>query len=133
MTQEVARMLGAPDIELYLSPSATAIALENSSPPALILPEGLVRQSRGRELRFLLGYGIGRIRAGLVAASKISLEELGQFVAAMLVLEVGSFVPPYPKDTIEALSRRIQKTLSKKALRELGPYALEVAGHSLQP
>jgi tetratricopeptide (TPR) repeat protein len=134
IVSDVARTLAVGAFELYVAPTPqNAILVENTDPPAIILPERLTAGRRPRELRFFLGHGLGRIRARLVGAQRISPEELAQFVAAMLVLEVGSFVPPYPAETIEPLLRRIQKHLPKKSLRELGPYALEVAGKPLDP
>jgi hypothetical protein len=85
------------------------------------------------ELRFLLGRAFGRVRAGFAGVLKLTEDQLGQFVAALLSLEVGSFVPPYDPATIEALAKRVQKLVGKKALRALGPYALEVAGTGFAP
>ena len=136
MAQEIARGFGVNEYDLYVVPELPQpVWIENGSPPAILLSErhAQATTTRPAEVRFLLGYALGRIRSGLVAACKIPPEELGHFVAAMLALEVGSFVPPYPAALVEPLARRIQKLLPKKSLRDLGPYALEVAGKGFTP
>jgi tetratricopeptide (TPR) repeat protein len=134
LATEVAHTFGVAAFELHVTAGAASpVAVDGGEPPLVILSAAAAHSNRSQELRFLLGYALGRIRAGLVAAFKLRQDELGRFVAALLALEVGSFVPPYPPSAIEPLARRIQKALSKKALRALGPYALELAGDRFQP
>jgi len=131
---DAARVLGVPEFELYVGTAfPNDVAVENGDPPALILGSHWLQHAGTQELKFLLARGLGRARARLLGALKLPLEELGQFIAALLTLEVGSFVPPYPAQLIEPLARRIVRVLPKRALRELGPYALEVAGGDFDP
>src|SRR5262249_8619565 len=108
-------------------------AVENADPVAIIIGAKWVQATEPQDLRFLLGRALGRARAGLVGALKLQPDELGHFLAALLSLEVSTFQSPYPAQVLEPLARRLQKLVPKKTLRELEPYALEVAGGKFQP
>src|SRR5262249_19062948 len=123
-----------PDVTLYLDHvHPDRVTLAGGRPPTIALGALWVTQADPLQLKFVLGCALGRARAGLLAAFHLPADELGRLPAALIQVETGSLLPPYSKDELEPIARRLAKTLPKKLLRELGPYALELSGANFQP
>jgi hypothetical protein len=108
--------LGEVDYELYHSSQPThLVALENTSPPSMIVGEGLVKRTVVKEQRFALGRAIKLLSDGSFLALVLGASELARLVAAA-VLPYNASCPAatYPASSLEDLPKRVQKALPRK-------------------
>ncbi len=85
--------------------------------------EGLVKRTQVKEQRFAIGRAIKRVMDGSFLASQLGAGELAKLIAvAVQPYYPTSPVAPYPSGLSDDLSKRLQKTLSRrsrKAIEEL--------------
>jgi tetratricopeptide (TPR) repeat protein len=124
---------GMQHFEVYVGGHAEQVAVENTDVPAVVLGTKWVKNGNPLELRFLLGSALGRVRLGLIGAVRISPEELGLFAASLMLL--GGSAPPlnYPIDRVQGVARRVDKLLSRKAVRDLRAVAARVGRSEFKP
>jgi tetratricopeptide (TPR) repeat protein len=132
---EVGAAFGINDFELYSTEAQPdALTVLPGFPPRLVLGSGWVGGLEPAEQRFALGRLFGRVRAGHVAAAGVAPEHLAQAVAAVLAFTLPPGSPGTAGvDPSSDMVKRLRKALGKTAQREVGLYALEVAGRNLDP
>ncbi|MBI5481303.1 MAG: tetratricopeptide repeat protein, partial [Deltaproteobacteria bacterium] len=132
---EVGAAFGVRDFELYCTEAQPdTLSVLPGFPPRLILGSAWVGGLEPAEQRFALGRLFGRVRAGHVAAAGLAPEYLAQAVAAVLAFTLPPGSPGTAGvDPQSDLVKRLRKALGKAAQREVGLYALEVAGRNLDP
>ncbi|HEY3352950.1 MAG TPA: hypothetical protein VGQ83_06855 [Polyangia bacterium] len=133
---EVASAFGLPGFELYVTEARPEVlAVVPGSPPQLVMGAGWVAGVLPAEQRSALGRLVGRARLGHAAAAETGAERLGQVIGAVLALTLPPGAPPtaFPGDASGDLAKRVRKGLGRAGLRDVGLYALEVAGRNLDP
>jgi hypothetical protein len=119
-----------PSFDLYLTRSAPAVfAVENSSPPAIILGAELMGRADPAEQRFLLARALKLIQGGLVVPSKLGASELDVVVGALGRQHVADYAP-VGADVGQIINeeRRLQKAISKRTKQEIMPFCYELTG-----
>ncbi|RME26797.1 MAG: tetratricopeptide repeat protein, partial [Deltaproteobacteria bacterium] len=113
--------LGELDVDIYLSNQPNhRVAVENTSPPALIVGEGLIKRSVVKEQRFALGRAVKLAGDGSYLALLLGEKNLAQLVAALLEPYVPqSPIVSYPGQLPAGFSKKVHKALPRKVRKEL--------------
>jgi cellulose synthase operon protein C len=108
--------LGEIEYEIYHSSQPThLVGIANTSPPALIVGEGLVKRTVVKEQRFALARAIKRISDGSFLATLIGPKELAKLMAAIAQpFHPNCPVVTYPSDLPADFSKRVSKSLPRK-------------------
>jgi tetratricopeptide (TPR) repeat protein len=108
--------LGEIEYELYQSSQPThLVALENTSPPSLIVGDGLIKRTVVKEQRFALGRAIKRISDGSYLATIIGTKELAKLLAAVVTpYHPSSPVATFPSELPPDMPKRVNKALPRK-------------------
>ncbi|HUU00878.1 MAG TPA: tetratricopeptide repeat protein [Myxococcota bacterium] len=121
LTNGIVSNLGEIEFELYHSTQPThLVAIENTSPPALIVGEGLLKRTVVKEQRFALARAVKRVSDGGFLAAVLGPRELSRLIAALVQpYHPNCPVATYPADLPADLPKRLAKVLPRKIRRAL--------------
>lgn len=126
---EIGRWLGVSELELWAAPASPRLSSPIGAQPVAVLVGREILALPDAEQRFLLARSIFLARAGLASLLRAPLHEL----TAMLVYVAQQFDPEFQligvdPGLVHEQGRRLAKIAPKRALEELGPLVLEMAG-----
>jgi tetratricopeptide (TPR) repeat protein len=133
LANRIAADLGVREFDLYVTAAMpNALLIEVTEPVSIVLGSKLVEGAHETECRFFLGRALKMTQAHMVLPMRLSAEDLGVLVAAL----VRQFVPDFKARNIDekrvaAEGARIAKIIPKKMQSELLPFALECASETL--
>ncbi len=128
LADRIARCLGVPDFELYLTPSwSGAIRVYPGDPPALVGPVGLAELPEGEQM-FALARLLTRVALGTTWLDEISIE----VADALLVASVRSVMPQFGlgevvgarEHAVNQLLPSVQRAIGRRqrrAIEDLAP------------
>jgi len=121
LTNGIISNLGEIEFELYHSTQPThLVGIENTSPPALIIGEGLLKRTVVKEQRFALARAIKRISDGSFIADLLGPRELSRLIAALVQpYHPNCPVATFPADMPADLQKRLAKALPRKVRRAI--------------
>ena len=133
LANRIAADLGIRDFDLYVTAAMpNALHLEPTEPVSIILGNKLVEGAHEVEVRFYLGRALKMVQSHMALPLRLSAEDLGVLVAAIVRQFVTDFKPHnLDEKRIVAEAQRIGKQIPKKMLGELSPFALECASETL--
>ncbi len=113
--------LGEMQYEIYHSNQPThLVAIENGSPPVMIVGAGLVKRTVVKEQRFALGQSIKRIFDGSHLGRLLGPLELSKLIAAtVLPYHPNSPVATFPGEPPRDLAKKINKALPRKVRKAM--------------
>ena len=120
----VAETFGVDEFEAFQARRGLVV-LEPSQPNALCIGQDVVKKFNVREQKFLIARAIFGLLNRTALLSRLNLEETANFLGAAVRVVVPSFAGLGKPS--EELLRTLRKTLSRRALRALGPAARAVA------
>ncbi len=127
VAQSVATQFGLGEIDVYVSSKLPwAMVAEPTSPVSLILGSAIA-SAGGDAIRFATGAALKLSHASLAVPARLSEDELGVLVIALLRL----FQPEFPMlavdpDAVATQSQKLRRLIPSNLLTELRPYALAV-------
>ncbi len=133
LANRIAADLGVRDFDLYVTNAMpNALLLEVTEPVSIVLGQKLVEGAHESECRFYLGRALKMTQTHMALPMRLSAEDLGVLVAAI----VRQFVPDFKPRNIDekrvvAEAARVAKVIPKKMQGELLPFALECASETL--
>jgi tetratricopeptide (TPR) repeat protein len=133
LANRIAADLGVREFDLYVtSAMPNALLIEVTEPVSIVLGSKLVEGAHETECRFFLGRALKMAQSRMTLPMRLSAEDLGVLVAAL----VKQFVPDFKPRNIDekrvaAEGARIAKFIPKKMHSELLPFALECASETL--
>jgi tetratricopeptide (TPR) repeat protein len=112
----MAANLGDMQFELYHSSQPThLVAIENGSPPSMIVGEGLIKRTVVKEQRFALGRAIKQISDGSFLGKLLGPKELPRLVAAaVLPYHPNSPIATFPGVSLDDMAKKLNKSLPRK-------------------
>jgi hypothetical protein len=112
----MATNLGDIQFELYHSSQPThLVAIENGSPPAMIVGEGLIKRTVVKEQRFALGRSIKQLSDGSFLGMLLGTKELPRLIAAaVLPYHPNSPIATFPGVSLDDMAKKINKALPRK-------------------
>ncbi|MCA9669387.1 MAG: tetratricopeptide repeat protein, partial [Myxococcales bacterium] len=120
----VADALGVGDFELYLSSQdAQIVAMLSGEKPGLVVGHQVVSTMDAAQ-RFRVGRAVSMLGVQASALSVLDRDELNRILGAAIFIHEPSVLFEAPRDDVEAMSRRLQKVLSRKAKKAL-PLAVD--------
>jgi tetratricopeptide (TPR) repeat protein len=121
LASNVALNIGPVDYEIFRSSQPNfLIAIENTSPPTMILGDSLVKRTSAKEQRFALGRSIKQLFDNSVFAYALDVTSLAQLIgAAVQPYFPNSALVTHAAGLSEDLSKRISKALPRKSRKEL--------------
>ncbi|HEV7554073.1 MAG TPA: hypothetical protein VGO00_01395 [Kofleriaceae bacterium] len=133
VAQSVATGLGFGDIDVYISQRQPwAMVAEPTSPISLVLGSS-IGESGGDTIRFAAGGALKLAQAALAIPARLSVDDLGVLVIALLRL----FQPEFPTGgadpaLVAAQAQKLKRLVPTGMLNELRPFALAVDGSQFQ-
>ncbi len=130
MILEMAGEMGIPELDIYLSQrQPTALAVEPTGPPSLVIGAHLASIDRPAELRFLVGRALKLSLCSLAVPARLGVEELGALVAGM----VRQFQPEFTPSGLDpahvaAEQQKLRRLIPSNMVQELAPFGLDIAG-----
>jgi hypothetical protein len=129
VAQSVATALGFGEIDVYISTRQPWVMVaEPTSPVSLILGSSIAGAG-GDAIRFAAGSALKLAQAQLAIPARLSAEDLGVLVTALMRL----FQPEFPviavdPDSVAAQLQKLRRLIPTSLLNELRPYALAIDG-----
>ncbi|HEY4238272.1 MAG TPA: hypothetical protein VGM88_00575 [Kofleriaceae bacterium] len=127
VAQSVATGLGFGEIDVYVSQRQPwAMVAEPTSPVSLVIGVAIA-QGGGDAIRFAAGGALKLAQSSLAIPARLSVDELGVLVTALLRL----FQPDFPidgvdADAVAAQAQKLRRLIPTGLLQELKPYALAI-------
>jgi hypothetical protein len=108
--------LGEMTYDLYVSNQPThQVGMATTSPPSLILGEGLIKRTVVKEQRFALGRAIKRIMDGSFLVTLLGAQELARLIAAVVQpYHPGCPAATFPSGSLDDLPKRVSKAIPRK-------------------
>jgi tetratricopeptide (TPR) repeat protein len=119
--------------EVYiLKDRPTALVVENTTPPAVLIGKGLLHEVTESEIQFILGRSLWMISRAMILPAHLKREVLELLVAGI----VRQYQPDYqPTDVdfkaLQQATKRANKVIPRKLKQDLMPFALECSGAGL--
>jgi len=129
----LARDFGVHGYDLYLLKSKpTALIVENTSPPAILVGKALLHEATEAELQFMMGRSLWMISRSMVLPAFLRREELELLMAGIVRQYQPDFQPADvdPKGLHDA-TKKVGRAIPRKLKQELMPFALECSGTSV--
>jgi tetratricopeptide (TPR) repeat protein len=129
MILEMAGEMGIPELDIYLSQrQPTALAVEPTSPPSLVIGAQLASLDRPAELRFLVGRALKLSLCSLAVPARLGVEELGALVAGMVRQFQPEFTPAgLDPAHVAAEQQKLRRLIPSNMVQELAPFGLDIA------
>ncbi|HEX7841877.1 MAG TPA: hypothetical protein VF469_30615, partial [Kofleriaceae bacterium] len=127
VAQSVASGLGFGEIDVYISNRQPWVMVaEPTSPVSLVLGSGIAGAG-GDTIRFAAGGALKLAQASLAIAARLSADDLGVLVVALLRL----FQPEFPivdidADAVAAQTQKLRRLIPTGFMNELKPFALAI-------
>lgn len=117
----MAANLGEMQYELFHSNQPThLVSIENSSPPTIIVGEGLIKRTVVKEQRFAMGRAIKRVFDGSYLGRLLGPKELSRLAAAaVLPYHPNSPIATYPGESLDDLAKKVNKALPRKVRKAM--------------
>jgi hypothetical protein len=133
IANRMATDLGLRDFDLYVAPQhPQALMVELTEPLSVVIGSKLLEGAHEQEVRFYLGRALKMMQAHLALPMRLSAEDLGVLVGAIVRQFVPDFVPAgFDEKLVAAEAARLSKLIPKKMQGELFPFAMECASPSL--
>jgi len=133
IANKIAADLGIREFDLYVtSAHPTAAMVELTEPLSLVLGSKLVEGAHEHEVRFLLGRLLKMVQVYMAVPMRMSAEDLGVLLAAVVRQFVPDFTPAgFDEKQVAAEAIRVGKAVPKRLHGELAPYAMECASPTL--
>jgi tetratricopeptide (TPR) repeat protein len=133
IANRLASDLGIREFDLYLTPQhPTALMVELTEPLSIVIGSQLVEGAHEHEVRFHLGRAMKMMQAHLAVPMRLSADDLGVLVGAIVRQFVPDFVPAgFDEKLVAAEAARMSKLIPKKMQGELFPFAMECASPNL--
>lgn len=133
LANRIAADLGVRDFDLYVTAQhPTALMVELTEPLSIILGSKLIEGAHEHEMRFYFGRALKMMQAHMSLPMRLSSEDLGVLVGAIVRQFVPDFVPKgFEEAQIAGEAARLSKLIPKKMQAELFPFAMECASPSL--
>ena len=130
LAQGMVSWYGLRDVEVYVHPTDPSHwSLLASSPPALVLGQGLLSGASPGELRFLIGRGLAIFQRRLTILHQLDRKKVALLLPAIVKTVAPAFeVEEVDEVALAELTREVSKAIPKKIRPELGPFALECLG-----
>ncbi len=130
--QELARWVGASEIEIYVTErSPNAFVPAQDSPVTLLVGRSILDTLGRGEQQFLIARALKLAKSQMSLACRVRPEELALMLHALIRANLPDFAPEGTDlAVLEDMSRRIGKFLSKRAREELLPHLIELAGET---
>lgn len=137
LADELAFVLNAPPFDLYLTKAMElGFFLENGSPPALIVGHSVGRRMQDRDLRFMLGRELERLKGGHHILSKLGAEDAAALVAAVARMTPAGAASPEStrmeamrRQLLRGISSRVKKLLEERIAQHLAGLPVDVPKH----
>jgi tetratricopeptide (TPR) repeat protein len=123
----------ADGYEIYLlKDRPTALVVENTSPPAILVGKGLLHEATESEIQFVLGRSLWLISRAMILPAHLKREALELLIAGI----VRQYQPDYQPSEVDfkalqQATKRASKVIPRKLKQELMPFALECSGAGL--
>jgi hypothetical protein len=129
IANRIAADLGLRDFDVYLTQAhPTALMLELTEPLSLVIGTKVVEGAHELELRFLLGRLLKMMQCHMALPMRLSGEDLGVLVGAIVRQFVPDYVPRgFDERQVTAEGQRMAKMIPKKLHQDLVAFALECA------
>jgi hypothetical protein len=133
VANRIAAELKIRDFDLYLSGAhPTLVAVELTEPIAIVVGAKLVEQAHEAEVLFHVGGVLRMLRSHMAVPLRMSADELGILVGALVRQFVPDYVPNgFDEGAIVLEAGRLARVIPRKLHQELLPFALECADASL--
>ena len=129
-----AKEMGVTSYDVYNSSAApTAMMVENTDPPAIIVGQQLLDGASEGEVKFLFSRCMWIIRKAMILPALRTPEELELLVAG-IVRQYATDFQPAAADAgrLGDVTRQVAKAIPRKIKMELMPFALECSGVELR-
>ncbi|MBN2495414.1 MAG: tetratricopeptide repeat protein [Deltaproteobacteria bacterium] len=129
LTDNLAENLGGVEFDLFRSSQPThVVSIENTSPPSIIVGEGLVKRTVVKEQRFAIARALKRIQDGSFLPHQLGAREIAKLVAAAVQpFHPNSPVATYPSDLPHDMAKKTGKALPRKQRKALEDLLKEIA------
>jgi len=126
--------MGVSDFDLYISKAnPRVLAVENTTPPTIIIGQALVDGAHENEIRFIMGRCLWLIKKAMILPAQLTPEDLAMLIASVVRQYKPDFTPRgADQRQLNNLTNQVKK-LTKKMRQELMPFALECSGTSVNP
>jgi cytochrome c-type biogenesis protein CcmH/NrfG len=133
IAQRIAGDLGVRAFDLYVTQAhPTALMVELTDPPSLVLGSKLTDGAHEHEVRFYLGRLFKMVQSHMALPMRLSADDLGVLVGALVRQFVPDFVPAgFEEAAVAAEAARMGKVIPKKLQGDLFPFAMECASDKL--
>ncbi|MFN0248057.1 MAG: hypothetical protein ACKV2T_14295 [Kofleriaceae bacterium] len=128
VAQTVATGLGFGEIDVYISQRQPyAMVAEPTSPVSLVLGAAIA-QAGGDAIRFAAGAALKLAQASVAIPARLSPDDLGVLVVALLRVLAPDFPIPHgvDVDAVAAQNQKLKRLIPNNMMTELRPYALGV-------
>jgi lipopolysaccharide biosynthesis regulator YciM len=128
VAQSVATGLGFGEIDVYISQRQPyAMAAEPTSPVSLVLGSAIA-QAGGDAIRFAAGAALKLAQASVAIPARLTPDELGVLVVALLRVLAPDFPIPHgvDPDAVAAQNQKLKRLIPNNLMTELRPFALAV-------
>jgi hypothetical protein len=128
----LARDYGINGYEAYILKSKpTALIVENTDPPAVLIGKGLLHEATDEEIQFLMGRSLWIIQRSMILPACLRSSELELLVAGI----VRQYNPEFQTDNADEkallnTTKKVNRAIPRKLRQELMPFALECSGSS---
>ncbi|HEY7955493.1 MAG TPA: tetratricopeptide repeat protein [Polyangia bacterium] len=133
LANRIAADLGVRDFDLYFTAAhPTALMIELTDPLSIVIGQKLVEGAHELEVRFLLARSLKMIQSRLALPMRLTADDLGVLVGAIVRQFVPDFVPSgFEEQAVASAAARMTKLVPKKLQGELFPFAMECANQQL--
>ena len=133
IANRMATDLGIREFDLYITAQhPTALMVELTEPLSIVIGAKLVEGAHEHEIRFLLGRVLKMMQCHMALPMRLSSDDLGVLVGAIVRQFVPDFVPAgFDEKQVAAEGARMSKLIPKKMQGELFPFAMECASNQL--
>jgi hypothetical protein len=128
----LAKDFGVDAYELYALPSKpSALVVENTDPPSILIGKALFTDATKEELTFLMARSMWLIAKSMVLPAKLRPQDLALLVSAIVRQYNPEFDPGQTETkALQDATRKIARAIPRKLRQELMPFALECSGNS---
>ena len=128
VAQSVATGLGFGEIDVYISQRQPyAMVAEPTSPVSLVLGSAIA-QAGGDAIRFAAGAALKLAQASVAIPARLTPDELGVLVVALLRVLAPDFPIPHgvDPDAVAAQNQKLKRLIPNNLMTELRPFAMAV-------
>lgn len=116
--------------EIYLLKSKpTALIVENTSPPSILVGKALLHEATETEIQFLMARSLWIISRSMILPAFLRREELELLMAGIVRQYQPDFQPAEVEfKALQEATKKVGKAIPRKLKQELMPFALECSG-----